>query len=127
MELDLQDVIFDQYSRYRSAAEVLSTVCGADDTLLDVGSGPECLLGRFLPRHSITYIDPLLKTSDGPDRHGRTLESAALEDGDFDWTHKIPLQRAGSPGDYAEVILFLAAGGDYVNGQTLTVDGGLTI
>jgi 3-oxoacyl-[acyl-carrier protein] reductase len=50
-----------------------------------------------------------------------------FEDGDFDWTHKIPLQRAGSPGDYAEVIMFLAAGADYVNGQTLTVDGGLTI
>ena len=50
-----------------------------------------------------------------------------FEDGDLDWTHKIPLQRAGSPGDYAEAILFLAAGADYVNGQTLTVDGGLTI
>jgi len=50
-----------------------------------------------------------------------------LEDGHLDWTDKIPLQRAGSPEDYAEVILFLAAGADYVNGQTLTVDGGLTI
>jgi 3-oxoacyl-[acyl-carrier protein] reductase len=50
-----------------------------------------------------------------------------FEDGHLDWTDKIPLQRAGSPEDYAEVILFLAAGADYVNGQTLTVDGGLTI
>jgi 3-oxoacyl-[acyl-carrier protein] reductase len=50
-----------------------------------------------------------------------------FEDGELDWTGKIPLQRAGSPQDYADVILFLAAGADYVNGQTLTVDGGLTI
>jgi 3-oxoacyl-[acyl-carrier protein] reductase len=42
-------------------------------------------------------------------------------------TDNIPLQREGTPQDYAEVILFLAAGADYINGQTLTVDGGLTI
>ena len=51
----------------------------------------------------------------------------SFEDGHLDWTDKIPLQRAGSPEDYAEVILFLAAGAGYVSGQTLTVDGGLTI
>lgn len=50
-----------------------------------------------------------------------------FEDSSFDLTHQIPLQRAGSPQDYAEAILFLAAGADYVSGQTLTVDGGLTI
>ncbi len=42
-------------------------------------------------------------------------------------TDNIPLQREGTPQDYAEVILFLAAGADYISGQTLTVDGGLTI
>jgi len=50
-----------------------------------------------------------------------------FEGSHLDWEHKIPLQRAGSPQDYAETILFLAAGAAYVNGQTLTVDGGLTI
>jgi len=39
---------------------------------------------------------------------------------------EIPLQRVGSPEDYAEAILFLAAGAAYVTGQTLTVDGGMT-
>ena len=38
----------------------------------------------------------------------------------------VPLGRIGSPAEYGEVILFLAAGADYVTGQTLTVDGGLT-
>ena len=38
----------------------------------------------------------------------------------------VPLQRVGSPDDYGDAILFLAAGADYVTGQTLNVDGGLT-
>jgi 3-oxoacyl-[acyl-carrier protein] reductase len=41
-------------------------------------------------------------------------------------TDNVPLRRAGTAQDYAETILFLAAGADYVSGQTLTVDGGLT-
>ena len=50
-----------------------------------------------------------------------------FEETDLDVTEAIPLQRAGSPEDYAEAILFLAAGAGYVSGQTLTVDGGLSI
>ncbi len=50
----------------------------------------------------------------------------SFDDTAFDWRNQIPLQRPGSPADYAEAILFLAAGADYVSGQTLTVDGGLT-
>lgn len=37
----------------------------------------------------------------------------------------IPLQRIGEPKDYAEPILYLCAGGHYITGQTLIVDGGL--
>lgn len=47
------------------------------------------------------------------------------EEGGFDDTEVIPLGRVGSPEDYGEAILFLAAGADYVTGQTLNVDGGL--
>lgn len=35
------------------------------------------------------------------------------------------LQRAGEPEDIAEVMLFLCAGGSYLTGQTILVDGGL--
>lgn len=38
----------------------------------------------------------------------------------------IPLGRIGSSEDYGETILLLAAGADYVTGQTLIVDGGVT-
>jgi 3-oxoacyl-[acyl-carrier protein] reductase len=50
-----------------------------------------------------------------------------FEESGLDATDNVPLQRAGTPQEYAEAILFLAAGADYVSGQTLTVDGGLTI
>ena len=39
---------------------------------------------------------------------------------------RIPLGRIGTPEDYGESILFLAAGAPYVTGQTLNVDGGVT-
>jgi len=38
----------------------------------------------------------------------------------------IPMKRSGLPQDYAEAILFLCAGGSYITGHTLVVDGGLT-
>ena len=38
----------------------------------------------------------------------------------------IPMRRIGTPVDYGESILFLSAGADYITGQTLNVDGGLT-
>lgn len=41
---------------------------------------------------------------------------------------QIPLERFGRPEDVAAAVLFLAGpGGDYITGQTLAVDGGLTM
>lgn len=37
---------------------------------------------------------------------------------------KLPLRRAGTPADYAEVIFYLLAGAPYITGQTIVVDGG---
>jgi len=37
----------------------------------------------------------------------------------------IPLKRIGEPVDYAEPIFYLCAGGHYMTGQTIVVDGGL--
>lgn len=44
-----------------------------------------------------------------------------------DMLASIPMKRAGLPSDYAEAILFLCAGGSYITGHTLLVDGGLTL
>ena len=40
---------------------------------------------------------------------------------------RTPLKRACTPADIAEVIFFLCAGGAMVTGQTIIVDGGLTL
>jgi pteridine reductase len=40
---------------------------------------------------------------------------------------KIPLGREGSPRDIAQAVLFLVAGGGYVTGQILAVDGGRSL
>jgi GT2 family glycosyltransferase len=55
-------ILFDQYSRYKVCADLLVSEYTKDNTILDVGSGEECLLGRFLPNCKITYVDPLLSS-----------------------------------------------------------------
>jgi 3-oxoacyl-[acyl-carrier protein] reductase len=47
-----------------------------------------------------------------------------FEDTEFDTT--VPLQRSGQPEEYAEHIVYLAAGASYMTGQTVIVDGGLS-
>jgi 3-oxoacyl-[acyl-carrier protein] reductase len=54
-------------------------------------------------------------TTDSPERLARSLAA-------------IPSGRLGTPADMAGAALFLASGlAAYVNGQTLVVDGGLTL
>jgi 3-oxoacyl-[acyl-carrier protein] reductase len=41
---------------------------------------------------------------------------------------RIPLERFGEPGDVAKLIVFLASdGSDYITGQAISVDGGMSI
>ena len=40
---------------------------------------------------------------------------------------RIPLGRLGTPQDVARVVLFLAAQGDYITGQVISVDGGIVM
>ena len=48
-----------------------------------------------------------------------------FEETDFDVVYEIPMGRKGEPDEYAEFILFLAAGATYMTGQTVIVDGGM--
>ncbi|MFT5112214.1 MAG: 3-oxoacyl-[acyl-carrier protein] reductase [Parasphingorhabdus sp.] len=41
--------------------------------------------------------------------------------------NQVPLQRAGEPEDYAQTIVFLCAGGNYMTGEVVMVSGGLGI
>jgi 3-oxoacyl-[acyl-carrier protein] reductase len=40
---------------------------------------------------------------------------------------RVPLGRAGTPEDVAELVVFLAAGSGYITGQVIAVDGGLVM
>jgi 3-oxoacyl-[acyl-carrier protein] reductase len=39
----------------------------------------------------------------------------------------VPLARVGEPADYAELIVFLCAGGAYITGEVIPITGGLRI
>ena len=70
----------------------------------------------FGPDVRVNAIAPGVVDSDWQCRFDRTDEFMA----------SIPMKRAGQPADYAEAIMFLCAGGSYITGHTLVVDGGLT-
>ena len=44
---------------------------------------------------------------------------------DDDTIKSVPLQRVGQPADYADVIVYLLAGAQYITGEIVVVDGGL--
>lgn len=43
------------------------------------------------------------------------------------YLQRVPLKRAGTPGDVAELVAFLATKGKYITGQILKLDGGRSI
>jgi O-antigen biosynthesis protein len=52
---------FDQYSRYSACSKIIKEIPDIEN-ILDVGSGPSCLLGKFLPEEKISYIDPIIES-----------------------------------------------------------------
>jgi O-antigen biosynthesis protein len=74
-------MIFDQYSRYYGVASILQGSSIEFSSVLDIGSGPYCLLGRFLGGKDITYLDPLLKEVDSS---GKKTISDSIFDLDAD-------------------------------------------
>ena len=77
-------LLFDQWSRYAALARGVEALLPNGGTVLDVGSGGAMLLGQFLPRHQITYLDPLLAGRDGPGVLGKPLDEAHVADQSFD-------------------------------------------
>ncbi len=60
----MKDMIFDQFSRYQACADLIGKAgIKIGDSVLDVGSGPECLFGGFLPNADVTFVDPLIAES----------------------------------------------------------------
>lgn len=112
---DVLDLLFDQYSRYRACADLLTRM-GANETtrVLDVGSGVDCLLGRFLPHVNLTYVDPLLVHV--PNRAGnqRAIPLSQIDDGlgQFDFVVSIDVFEHIPPeerGAFIETMVKMAA------------------
>ena len=70
-----------------------------------------------------------------PEVRVNAIAPGAVESPWIQWTEqqlkshaeKPLLKRIGKPSDYADAILFLAFGNDYITGELLVVDGGLTL
>lgn len=79
-----EKMIFDQYSRYYGVISILQKSTIKFSSVLDVGSGPYCLLGNFLPNVKIKYLDPLLAslTLEGKDCSSKSVFELDINDHD---------------------------------------------
>jgi len=78
-------MIFDQYSRYKACSEFLRQAgVKAGSMILDIGSGPECLFGRFLSDMTVSYVDPLIPAGSGDQRIAGNVFAEELNGRIFD-------------------------------------------
>jgi NAD(P)-dependent dehydrogenase (short-subunit alcohol dehydrogenase family) len=64
----------------------------------------------------------------GAIRSAMTTPLLALADWEQRWTDRTPLGRVGEPEDIADVVTFLCSDlARYITGQTIVVDGGMTL
>lgn len=78
-------MIFDQYSRYKACSDLLRQAgVKAGSTILDIGSGPECLFGRFLPDMTVSFVDPLILPESGEQRITGSVFADELNGRTFD-------------------------------------------
>lgn len=81
-----EGMIFDQYSRYLACARLLrDSGLKRGSTVLDVGSGPECLLGGFIEEAEVTYVDPLLAGKEGVNKVSGNVFAERLNGMKFDF------------------------------------------
>ena len=78
-------IIFDQYSRYKACSDLLRQAgVRSGSTILDIGSGPECLFGRFVSDMTVTYVDPLIPAGSGERRMTGNIFAEELNGRTFD-------------------------------------------
>ena len=54
-------MLFDQYSRYKTGAELVRlNSTSAQTRIVDIGCGADCLLAEFVGKGELTFVDPLL-------------------------------------------------------------------
>lgn len=91
-------MLFDQYSRYQACADLLKLAEVADEhTVLDIGSGPECLFKRFVPASPMYFVDPLIPAGTEPACLANDVFSPALDGRKFDYVTAVDVFEHISP------------------------------
>jgi glycosyltransferase involved in cell wall biosynthesis len=103
--MQMKAMIFDQYSRYKACADLLhQSVFRQGYSVLDVGSGPECLFGQFMPDAEMSYVDPLISIGSGPNRISGDVFSAILDGQHFDCVTAVDVLEH-VPGEHRQAFL----------------------
>ena len=78
-------MIFDQYSRYKACSDLIRQAgFNPGNSVLDIGSGPECLFGQFMEDAVMAYVDPLIPDGTKPDKISGNIFSDKLDGKQFD-------------------------------------------
>lgn len=95
--------IFDQFTRCNAVAEVVRSLSGRDESVIDVGSGSGMLFARVLDDRKVVSLDPLISPRDAtPAAVSGVLNDEMLErfgEGAFDWVVAIDTLEHIPPGD----------------------------
>jgi 3-oxoacyl-[acyl-carrier protein] reductase len=121
----------------RAAAEALRAARGAVVNVASIAGltslGSSIAYGASkagvvnLTRNLARALAPEVRVNAVAPGHVETAWTAAWEDRRREAAERALLKRNCQPEDIADAILFLAAGGAMITGQTLVVDGGLTL
>lgn len=79
------NIIFDQFSRYQACADIMVKAgVRSEDSILDVGSGPETLFKEFMPENEICFVDPLIRADGSNLKITGNVFSSELDGKKFD-------------------------------------------
>ncbi|MFZ5698842.1 MAG: glycosyltransferase [Pseudomonadota bacterium] len=93
-------MIFDQYSRYKACADLLRLAgFSPGQSVLDAGSGPECLFGQFMPDAAMTYVDPLIPGGSGSNHITGDVFAGQLDGQLFDCVSSVDVLEHVPPQD----------------------------
>jgi len=98
---------------------VRSSVTGFARTLANevafYGITVNCVLPGYTRTQRVDYLA----------RKAMEIEGISYEDAIKKWTAQIPMGRLGEPGEFADMVVFLASeNASYITGQSIVVDGG---
>lgn len=122
----------------RAAAPALKASHGSivnTASIAALGGGGGSSMAYSASKAAVHNLTRNLARALAPEVRVNAIAPGAVESPWLDWTpeqlkaqvEKSLLKKVGKPADYADVILFLAFGNEFVTGDMIVVDGGLTL